>query len=291
MELMTATHAELELTDTVAVQEWLEAHRPEEIVLAAGKVGGIAANAREPVAFLYENLMMEANVIHGAWRAGVKRLLNFGSSCMYPKQCPQPMRPEHLMNGPMEPTSEAYAMAKWIGLSLCQAYHRQYGARFITAIPCTVYGPGDHLDLHTAHVLSALMRKCHDAKAQGERTVTLWGSGAARREFVYADDLAEACEVLLARYEGEAPINIGSGQACTIRELAALVAEVVGFEGEIRWDASKPDGAPEKCLDASAVHQLGWVAQTPLRRGVEQTYQWFLEHAAHPAGKAACASS
>lgn len=291
IELMTATHAELELDDAAAVRAWLEAHRPEEIVLAAGKVGGIAVNASEPVAFLYENLMIEANVIRAAWHAGVKRLLNFGSSCMYPKRCPQPMRPEHLMSGPMEPTSEPYAMAKWIGLSLCQAYHRQYGARFLTAIPCTVYGPGDQFDLHTAHVLSALIRKCHDAKAQGERAVTLWGSGTARREFIYADDFAEACEILLARYEEEVPINIGSGQTCAIRELAELVAEVVEFEGELRWDVSKPDGAPEKCLDASAIHQLGWAARTPLRRGVEQTYRWFLEHATPQAGKVACASS
>lgn len=278
VELVTATHAELELTDTQAVCAWLETYRPTEMVLAAGKVGGIAANASDPVAFLSENLMMEANLIRGAWQAGVRRLLNFGSSCMYPKRCPQPMRPEHLMTGAMEPTSEPYAMAKWVGLSLCRSYNRQHGTRFITAIPCTVYGPGDHVDLHSAHVLSALMRKCHEAKTQGERAVTLWGTGTARREFLYADDLAEACELLLARHDGDEPVNVGSGQACAIRELAELVADVVGFRGELRWDASKPDGAPEKRLDASAIHRLGWAARTPLRSGVERTYQWFLEH-------------
>lgn len=290
IRLLTATHAELELTDTPAVQAWLEAHRPHEIIIAAGKVGGIEANASEPVAFLSENLMIEANVITGAWKAGAKRLVNFGSSCMYPKQCPQPMRPEHLMTGPMEPTSESYAMAKWVGLSLCQSYNRQYGTRFITAIPCTVYGPGDHFDLHMAHVLSALIRKCHEAKVQDERAVMLWGTGAARREFIYADDVAEACDVLLAGYDGEAPINIGSGHAYTIRELAELVADIVGFQGEIRWDISKPDGAPEKRLDASAIHQLGWVARTPLRDGVARTYQWFSEHETKLAEKVACAS-
>jgi len=211
-QLVTATHAELELTDPLAVQAWLTQHRPNEIIIAAGKVGGIAANASEPVAFLQENLMIEVNLIRGAWQVGVKRLVNLGSSCMYPKHCPQPMRPEHLMTGPMEPTSEPYAMAKWIGLSLCQSYNRQYGTRFITAIPCTIYGPGDHFDPDTAHVLSALIRKCHDAKGQGERAVTLWGTGTARREFVYADDVAEACEVLLERYEETTPVNIGPGQ-------------------------------------------------------------------------------
>lgn len=291
IQVATATHEELELTDAAAVQAWLDAQRPDEIVIAAGKVGGIEANASEPAAFLYENLMIETNLIHGAWRAGVARVLNFGSSCMYPRECPQPMRPEHLMTGPMEPTSEPYAMAKWIGLSLCQSYRRQHGARFITAIPCTVYGPGDHLDLHTAHVLSALMRRCHEAKTQGARAVTLWGTGAARREFVYADDVTEACEILLARYDDAAPINIGSGQVCTIRELAELVADVVGFQGEIRWDHSKPNGAPEKRLDAAAIHRLGWAARTPLRAGVERTYQWFLEQTPQPMGKVACASS
>ena len=290
VRVLTAPRAELELTDAAAVQAWLKEHRPDEVILAAGKVGGIAANASEPVAFLYENLMMEANVITGAWKAGANRLLNFGSSCMYPKHCPQPMRPEHLMTGPMEPTSEPYAMAKWAGLSLCQSYNRQYGTRFITAIPCTVYGPGDHFDFHTAHVLSALIRKCHDAKAQGERAVTLWGTGTARREFVYADDLAEACDMVLARYDGNGPLNIGSGHVCTIRELAELVADVVGFGGEIQWDASKPDGAPEKRLDASAIHRLGWVVRTPLRDGVTRTYQWFLEHETKMAGNVACAS-
>lgn len=291
IQLLTATHGELELIDAAAVRMWLETHRPTELILAAGKVGGIAANASEPVAFLLENLLMEVHLIRGAWEVGARRLLNFGSSCMYPKACPQPMRPEHLMTGPMEPTSEPYAMAKWAGLSLCQSYNRQHGTRFITAIPCTVYGPGDHFDLETAHVLSAMIRKCHEAKMQGQESITLWGTGAARREFVYADDVAEACDVLLAHDNGGTPVNIGSGYVCTIRELAELVADVVGFQGEIRWDRSKPDGALEKRLDASIIHRLGWSARTPLRDGITHTYQWFLEHKTHQgASKVACAS-
>ncbi len=287
VQLATATHAELELTDAPAVQAWLTAHRPDEVVIAAGRVGGIAANASEPASFIYENLMIETHVIHGAWKAGITRLLNFGSSCMYPKRCEQPMRPDQLGTGLMEPTSEPYAMAKWAGMSLCAAYNRQHGTRFITAIPATVYGPGDHFDLASAHVLSALLRKFHDAKTQGERDVTLWGSGEARREFLYSDDLAEACELLLERYEGEAPINVGSGASHTIQELAALIADVVGFDGAIRWDRSRPDGAPEKCLDSSAIQKLGWSPRTSLRDGIDRTYRWFLAHQA----EYACASS
>ena len=280
LQLLTATRAELDLTDQRAVEEWLARARPDEVVIAAGRVGGIAANASAPASFLYENLMIEANIIHAAWKAGARRLLNFGSSCMYPKHCPQPMQPAHLMTGPMEPTSEPYAMAKWAGLSLCAAYNRQYGARFMTAIPCTVYGPGDNFDLTEGHVLSALIRKFHEAKERGDHEVTLWGSGQARREFLYADDVAEACDVLLERFDGSAPINVGSGAAHTIRESAELIAAIVGFHGTIQWDPSQPDGAPEKRLDSSAIRELGWAPRTSLRVGLERTCQWFVTHEA-----------
>lgn len=203
---------------------------------------------------------------------------------MYPQRCPQPMRPEHLMTGPMEPTSEPYAIAKWAGLSMCRAYSRQYGVRFVTAIPCTIYGPNDSFDLHDSHVLSALIRKLHEAKERGDRAVTLWGSGEARREFLYADDLAEACEVLLDRYTGQEPINVGCGRSWSVRELAELVADVVGFHGDLQWDRSKPDGAPEKRLDVSAMQALGWSSHTDLREGITRTYQWFVEHEAAAVG-------
>ena len=277
IELVTATRAELELTHPSDVEAWLRRLRPDAVIVAAGRVGGIHANATYPAEFLHENLMLEASVIHGAWRAGVQRLLNFGSSCMYPKHCPQPMSISALMTGPMEPTSEPYAMAKWAGLSMAAAYRRQYGERYVTAIPCTLYGPRDSLDLQDAHVLSALIRKFHEAKENGEPTVTLWGSGEARREFLYVEDMAEACEVLLTRYEGIEPINVGCGDSSSIRELAMLVADVVGFRGQIRWDRVKPDGAPEKRLETSAMRALGWSPHTSLRDGIDRTYHWFLE--------------
>ena len=276
-QTLVAARAGLDLTDGPAVEAWLSRAKPDEVIIAAGRVGGIAANASAPAQFLYDNLMIEANLIHGAWAAGVERLLNFGSSCMYPKRCPQPMRPEHLMSGAMEPTSEPYAMAKGAGLSLCASMNRQYGTRYITAIPCTLYGPGDNFNAAEAHVLAALVRKFHEAKARGER-VRLWGSGQARREFLYVDDMAEACDFLLQTYAGDEPVNIGSGESCAIRDLAELVADVVGFHGEIDWDASQPDGAPEKRLDSSVMRGLGWSPRTDLRTGLERTSHWFLKH-------------
>ncbi|MDP3723067.1 MAG: GDP-L-fucose synthase [Candidatus Omnitrophota bacterium] len=291
-ELVTTTRPEVDLTDARAVDQFLQRRRPETVIIAAGRVGGIQANAMQPADFIYENLMIEANLIHGAWRAGVERLLNFGSSCMYPKHAPQPMTPELLMTGPVEPTSEPYAVAKWAGLTLCAAYRRQHGVRFITAIPATVYGPGDSFDLERAHVLSALIRKFHEAKTRGEREVVLWGSGRPRREFLYADDLAEACEVVLSRYDAGEPINIGSGIAHTIEELARTIAGIVGFLGRVRWDASQPDGAPEKRLASKCIRSLGWRPRTDLRTGLLQTYRWFLEHEATPMEREqACVSS
>lgn len=292
IELITATRAELDLTDRVAVRRFLARTRPETVILAAGLTGGIQANLARPADLIYQNLMIETTVIHGTWEAGVPRLLNFGSSCMYPKHAPQPMRVEWLMTGAVEPTSEPYAVAKWAGVSLCAAFSRQHGVRFISAIPATVYGPADSFDPDRAHVLSALIRKLHDAKAHGRGTVTLWGSGAPIREFVYADDVAEACEVLLERYEETAPVNVGPGQGVAVRDLAALIAEVVGFQGDIRWDPSTPDGAPEKRLESSAVKALGWSPRVDLREGLARTYQWFLEHEVASAQKAVpCASS
>jgi GDP-L-fucose synthase len=286
--LLTAPRSELDLTDSQAVHRWLASERPDAVILAAGRVGGIAANTRYPAEFIYENVMIEANIIHGAWEAGVARLVNFGSSCMYPKQCPQPMRVELLMTGSVEPTSEPYAVAKWAGVSLCASYSRQHKVRFISAIPATVYGPGDSFDPESAHVLSALIRKLHAARQQRCQEVTLWGSGRARREFLYADDLACACAVLLQRYEAAAPVNIGSGASCTVKELASLVADVVGFEGQIRWDGTRPDGAPEKRLHSDVMRLLGWSPQVTLRDGVERTYRWFLEHEMQ---EVSCASS
>lgn len=273
----TAPRGRLDLRDPAAVERVLAEERPEAVVAAAGRVGGIRANAARPAEFIYDNLMMEANLIHGAWKAGVKRLLNFGSGCMYPRECPQPMAPEHLMTGPMEPTSEPYSTAKLAGWVMCRAYNRQYGTRYVTAIPCTAYGPGDNFDLEEGHVVSGLLRKFHEAKEEGRGQVSLWGTGKAKREFIYADDLAEACELILERYEGEEPINVGVGEPVSIHELAAAAAEVIGFEGKVEWDPSRPDGAPAKWLDSRPLREMGWRPRTELREGLEKSYAWFLQ--------------
>lgn len=277
LRVITAGRRELDLRDPAKVEEFLGARRPDAVVIAAGTVGGIQANSSRPAEFIYNNLMIEANLIHGAWKAGVRRLLNFGSGCMYPRECPQPMSPEHLMTAAVEPTSEPYAMAKLAGWILCRSYNRQHGTRFVTAIPCTAYGPGDNFDLEGGHVLSALLRRFHEAKEEGKRRVTLWGTGNARREFIYSDDLSEACDLLLERHGGEEPVNIGSGEASSIQELAVAAAQVVGFHGEIEWDPSRPDGAPVKWLDSRAIRALGWRPRTGLREGMEKTYRWFLQ--------------
>lgn len=283
VELLTATRSELDLTRQAEVAQWLAVKRPDAVILAAARVGGILANSRQPADFIYQNLMIETNVIHGAWAAGVRHLVNFGTSCMYPKVCPQPMHPSHLMTGQMEPTSEPYAIAKWAGLVMCDAYHRQHGAQFFTVIPSTLYGcgPGSHFDPVDAHVLGALIMKFHEANVQGRGEVVLWGSGHPRREFLYADDLAEACELLLSATSPVGPvINVGSGESLTIRELAALIADIVGFRGTVSWDPSKPDGTLEKCLDTAEIRRLGWSPRTDLRTGIERTYQWFCQHVA-----------
>ena len=283
--LLVRRHAELELTDQAAVREFFGRERSQYVFVAAAKVGGILANSRYPADFIEDNLGVELNVIRESWRAGVKRLLFLGSSCIYPRDCPQPMKEEQLLTGPLEPTNRPYAIAKIAGIELCWSYNRQHGMRFLAAIPTNLYGPGDNYDLDKSHVLPALLRKVHEAKQRGERQVTIWGSGRPRREFLYSDDMAEACVHLMRLPEAQfdrlvapaqAPlINIGAGKDIAIAELAALVAEVVGYRGEFAYDASKPDGMPRKLLDISRIAALGWKPAIGLREGIALAYQDF----------------
>lgn len=275
-QLVGRTHAELDLLDTVAVREFYARERPEYVVVAAAKVGGIQANNSYPAEFIYENLQIETNLIHGAWQAGVKKLLFLGSSCIYPKLAPQPLREESLLSGPLEPTNEWYAVAKIAGLKLCQAYRRQYGCDFISAMPTNLYGPNDNYDLQNSHVLPALIRKFHEAKAANAPSVTCWGTGQPRREFLYVDDLARACVFLLRNYSEEQFINVGCGSDVTIRELAETVRRIVGFNGDIAWDTSKPDGTPRKLMDSSRIFALGWRPEIDLERGIRLAYEDFL---------------
>ncbi len=273
--LLVRSRSELDLTDSRAVDEFFETERPEYVFLAAAKVGGILANSTYPVDFLRDNLTIQLNILDAAYRHGVKKLLLLGSSCIYPKFAPQPMKEEHLLTGELEPTNEPYAIAKIAGIKLCQAYRRQHGADFISAMPTNLYGPGDNFDLNTSHVLPALIRKFHEAKERGEPNVTIWGTGAPRREFLHVGDLAEACLFLMDNFSGHEAINVGVGKDISISELASLVGEVVGYEGEISYDTSKPDGTPRKLLDLSKLNNLGWQAKTSLRDGVRQTYRWY----------------
>ena len=275
--LVLRTHAELELTDAEAVRRFFAEERPQHVVLAAAKVGGILANDSLPAEFIHENLAIQTNVIHEAWRAGVKRLLFLGSSCIYPRECPQPMKEEYLLTGPLEPTNRPYALAKIAGIEMCSAYNRQYGTQFLAVMPTNMYGPGDNYDLQTSHVLPALIRKAHEAKTRGDEALVVWGTGKPRREFLYSDDMADACVALLrlddARFNaaiGAYPplVNIGTGTDLTIGELAQLVCEAVGFRGRLEFDASKPDGTPRKLLDVSRLGRLGWQARIGLREGV-----------------------
>lgn len=278
--LLLRSRAEVDLADQRATFEFLAAERPEVVVLAAAKVGGILANDRYPAEFLYENLALEANVFEGARRAGVRKLLFLGSSCIYPKHAPQPMKEEHLLTGALEPTNQWYAIAKIAGIKLAEAYRRQHGMNCISAMPTNLYGPGDNFDLEKSHVLPALLRKFHEAKARGDAVVEVWGSGAPRREFLHVDDLAEACVFLLERYDAEPFVNVGTGTDISIRDLAALVQRVVGFTGEVRYDRTKPDGTPQKLLDVSRLATLGWTARIGLEAGVRETYAWYLENGA-----------
>jgi GDP-L-fucose synthase len=274
--LIVRTRKEVDLTDPRAVDMFFETEKPEYVFLAAAKVGGILANATYPVDFLRDNLAIELNVLHAAHRNRVKKLLFLGSSCIYPKFAPQPMKEEHLLTGGLEPTNEPYAIAKIAGIKLCQAYRKQHGANFISAMPTNLYGPGDNFDLSSSHVLPALIRKFHEAKERGEPSLTVWGTGTPRREFLHVDDLADACLFLMDNYSGDESLNIGVGKDVSIAELASLVGDVVGYEGEISYDTSKPDGTPRKLLDISKLNNLGWQARIPLRVGIEQTYRWFV---------------
>ncbi len=280
MRLIGCARAELDLLDQAAVRRFYAAARPEFVVVAAAKVGGIQANNELPAEFLFENLQIECNLIHEAHRAGVKKLLFLGSSCIYPKLAPQPLKEEYLLSGPLEPTNEWYALAKIAGIKLCQAYRRQHGADFISAMPTNLYGPNDNYDPRTSHVLPALIQRFHEAKLRGDRRVTCWGTGTPRREFLHADDLARACVFLLRHYSEDAFVNVGSGSDLTIRELAEVVACAVGFTGDIRWDATKPDGTPRKLLDSSRLRALGWKPEIDLEAGIRRAYADFQERVA-----------
>ena len=280
------THAELDLTDQKTVRAFFESEKPEYVILAAGKVGGIYANNTYRAEFIYQNLMMECNVIHASFEHEVQKLLFLGSSCIYPKHAPQPMKEEHLLSGVLEPTNEPYAIAKIAGIKMCASYNRQYGSNFMSVMPTNLYGPGDNYDLKNSHVLPALIRKIHEAKTQGAKEVIVWGSGAPKREFLYSDDLADACVFLMEKYNasdvGEF-VNIGVGREITIRELAELVADVVGFRGMLVFDGSKPDGSPRKLLDVSRLQALGWQAKTGFREGITKAYSDFLQNVAEAA--------
>src|SRR5437667_681767 len=278
--VVTRERAQLDLTDESAVAKFFAGERPEIVIVAAAKVGGIKANNDYPVEFLVENLRIQNNVIQAAYENGARTLLFLGSSCIYPKFAPQPIPETALLSGPLEPTNEAYAIAKIAGIKLCQAYAREYGANFISVMPTNLYGPNDDFDLQTSHVLAALLRKAHEAKTRKDRKLTVWGSGKPRREFLHVDDLTSACLLLLEKYDSSEIINVGCGEDISIRELAELICEVVGFDGDLAWDVTKPDGTPRKLLDVSKLRALGWKPSIPLRDGIARTYEWFLANCA-----------
>ncbi len=276
--LLLRTSSELDLKEQGAVRDFFAAEKPDYVILAAAKVGGILANDTYPAEFIYDNLMMEANVVDAAYRNGVKKMLALGSTCIYPKMAPQPLKEEYLLTGPLEPTNEWYAVAKIAGIKLCQAYRKQYGCDFIAAMPTNLYGPGDNFDLQKSHVLPAMIRKFHEAKENKSSAVTLWGTGAPLREFLHVDDLADACLFLMDSYSGEEIVNIGVGHDISILELANIVRRAVGFEGDIEFDTSKPDGTPRKLVDTGKINSMGWKASIELEEGVNSTYQWFLDN-------------
>jgi GDP-L-fucose synthase len=282
--VLTATREQLDLRDQAAVTYWFRANRPEYVFLVAGTVGGILANSTRPAEFIYDNMMIHATVVHAAHLFPVKRLLYLGSSCIYPRQAPQPMKEEDLLSSPLEPTNEPYAVAKIAGIKLCQAYRKQYGCDFISAMPTNLYGPNDNFDLASSHVLPALVRKFHDAKVEGRGEVAVWGTGTPRREFLHVDDLADACVFLMRRYDATEHINVGTGEDLTIRELAERVRDAVHPQAKLVFDASKPDGAPRKLLDVSRLHALGWRHRIGLEEGIASAYRWFLENHANARG-------
>ncbi len=276
--VLTATRDQVDLRDQAAVNYWFKANRPEYVYLVAGTVGGILANSTRPAEFIYDNMMIHATVVHAAHVFNATRLLYLGSSCIYPRLAPQPMTEDMLLTGALEPTNEAYAIAKIAGIKLCQAYRTQYGRDFISAMPTNLYGPGDNFDLTASHVLPALIRKFHEAKTRSDHAVTLWGSGSPRREFLHVDDLADCCVFLMQRYNEDRHINVGTGTDLAIRELAELVRSIVHPDARIEWDATKPDGMPRKLLDVSRLHTLGWRHRIELADGIASTYRWFVEH-------------
>ena len=279
-KLLKRDRSELDLGDSAAVSKFFAKEKPEIVIFAAAKVGGIKANNDQPVEFLLENLRVQNSVIAAAHENGARKLLFLGSSCIYPKLAPQPIPESALLSGPLEPTNEAYAIAKIAGVKLCQAFSREYGANFVSAMPTNLYGPNDNFDLETSHVLAALLRKAYEAKKSSARELVVWGTGTPRREFLHVDDCASACLFLLEKYDSPEIVNVGCGEDISIRELAELVCEVVGFDGELSWDKTKPDGTPRKLLDVSKLRGLGWTPTIPLRDGIAQTYDWFLKNVA-----------
>ena len=279
-KLLLRTHRELDLTDQAAVVEFFQKERPQAVVMAAARVGGIHANNVRPAEFIRDNLVIQDNVIDAAYQAGVAKFVFLGSSCIYPKLAPQPIKEDSLLTGPLEATNEWYAIAKIAGLKMCQAYRRQFGFNAISLMPTNLYGPGDNFDLQNSHVLPALIRRFHEAKLRGDGSLTVWGTGTPRREFLHVDDLADAVIYLLKTYDDEAIVNIGWGEDVTIRELAEIVASVAGFRGRLEFDASKPDGTPRKLLDTSRLTALGWTPKIKLKAGIEDTYAWFKDHVA-----------
>ena len=277
-QVLTARRDQLDLRDQAAVNSWFRANRPGYVFLAAGTVGGILANSTRPAEFIYDNMMIHATVVHAAHVFGVKKLLYLGSSCLYPREAPQPLAEDALLSGRLEPTNEPYAIAKIAGIKLCEAYRRQYGCNFVSATPTNLYGPNDNFELESAHVLPALIRKCHDAKVERRSEVSVWGTGRPKREFLHVDDLADACLFLMRRFERQSHINVGTGVDVTIRELAEMVCDVVYPRAKLRFDRSKPDGTPRKLLDVRQLNDLGWRHRIPLRQGIAETYEWFLTH-------------
>ena len=280
-DILTATREQLDLRDQAAVNYWFKANRPELVYLAAGTVGGILANSTRPAEFIYDNMLIHATVVHAAHQYGAKKLLYLGSSCIYPRHAPQPMTESALLTGALEPTNESYAIAKIAGIKLCQAYRRQYGSNFVSAMPTNLYGPNDNFDLVTSHVLPAMIRKFHEAKEAGTREVVIWGTGTPRREFLHVDDLADACAFLMERYDGEEHVNVGTGEDLSIRELAETIRAIVYPEAALTFDTAKPDGMPRKLLDVSRLHALGWRHRIELREGIAETYEWFKANAGH----------
>ncbi|WP_239798143.1 GDP-L-fucose synthase [Candidatus Nitrotoga arctica] len=276
--ILTRTHADLDLTNQSAVAEFFLKQKPDYVFMAAAKVGGIHANNSCRADFIYQNLMMEANIVHAAWQAGVRRLLFLGSSCVYPRDCPQPIKEEYLLTGPLEQTNEPYAIAKIAGIKLCESYNRQYNTQYVSVMPTNLYGPNDNYDLNNSHVLPALIRKAHDAKLRGDKELVVWGSGMPMREFLYVEDMADACVFLMENGVADGLFNVGTGEDVTIRELAETVMSVVGFNGEIVFNTSKPDGTPRKLLNVDRMRALGWQAKTELREGIAKAYKDFTTH-------------